>query len=518
MYRCFDSKNPHALLAQYGAKGRLRSVREDQSECLRSPFVFAVERVHRSEYFVLHQLRRGNMARLVITCTSGYRTGHRWERLVTQMKAVTRLSDEDYKCYSPFLKNPDKLVVSAIKTVTILASWLIYFISPIQAQTHFPGAAAITPPLVAPKPQHGAPDGYVGDPSCQTCHADNVSSYHETAHYLTSMTPSRETILGKFTPDQSILKTANPKLYFQMDDHADGKVEGFFQTAVAGTPPVTHARTERIGIVVGSGEKGETYLYWSDDQLFQLPVSWWRKMGWVNSPGYRDGFADFDRPIIPRCLECHATYFQSLQPPANRYSTVETSLGIQCEKCHGPGAEHVGREKSKSTPVASAGILNPARFTRERQMDLCAWCHAGHGQSLQPTFSYRPGEPLDKYIEFPPHDPAAPLDVHGNQVELLKQSRCYRSSNMTCLTCHDVHTAQYDAVEFSKRCLICHKPDSATFARADHPLTKNCINCHMPRQETNLIVFNAKGISVRPEITNHWIKTYPAGEHAASTQ
>jgi hypothetical protein len=398
----------------------------------------------------------------------------------------------------------------------ILAPLLFCLILPAQPQTKIHGTAASASSPIAVKTPHSAPGGYAGDQVCQSCHADQVSSYHHTAHYLTSMAPSQETIHGKFTAGDNILQTANPSLYFQMDEkQADGK-NSFFQTSVAGMPPHTHARSERIGVVVGSGEKGQTYLYWSDDQLFQLPVSWWKKIGWVNSPGYRDGFADFDRPIIPRCLECHATYFQSMQPPVNRYSTADASLGIQCEKCHGPGEEHVTREKSKSAASSDDAILNPARFTRERQMDLCAWCHAGHGQSLQPAFSYRPGDPLDKYIHFPSVDPTAPLDVHGNQVELLKQSRCYRSSNMTCLTCHDVHTAQHDVAEFSKHCLTCHKPDSATFARPDHPVTKNCIGCHMPRQETNLIVFDWKGTSVRPEMTNHWIKVYPAEKQASS--
>jgi hypothetical protein len=412
---------------------------------------------------------------------------------------------------------PEKLV-QAMKPVftVILASWLFCLILPAQPRSNIHDKAPTGSSSMLAKAQHNVPAGYAGDQVCQSCHADQVSSYHQTAHYFTSMAPSQETIHGKFTAGDNILKTANPNLYFQMDEkQADGK-EGYFQTAVAGMPPHTHARSERIGVVVGSGEKGQTYLYWSDDQLFQLPVSWWKKIGWVNSPGYRDGFADFDRAIIPRCLECHATYFQSLQPPVNRYSTADISLGIQCEKCHGPGGEHVAREKPKSATAAGAAILNPARFTRERQMDLCAWCHAGHGEALQPAFSYRPGDPLDKYIRFPPADPTAPLDVHGNQVELLKQSRCYRSSNMTCLTCHDVHTAQHDAAEFSKHCLTCHKPGSATFARPDHPVAKNCISCHMPRQETNLIVFDWKGTSVRPEMTNHWIKVYPAEKQASS--
>jgi hypothetical protein len=340
--------------------------------------------------------------------------------------------------------------------------------------------------------------GYVGDEACRSCHSSQVDSFHQTAHFLTSTTPTEKSILGKFTPGDNILKTVNPNLHFQMD----AKQGGFFQTAVAGTNP----RTERFAVVVGSGEKGQTYLFWDEDQLFQLPVSYWTDLGWVNSPGYRDGFADFDRGIIPRCLECHATYFQALPPPSNRYSTTGFSLGIQCEKCHGPGREHVEQEKSKPGPATA--ILNPARFSRDRQMDLCAWCHAGHGQPLLPSFSYLPGNSLDKYIHFPPANPNTPLDVHGNQVDMLKQSRCFRESAMTCLTCHNVHAPQHNLAEFSQRCLICHKPDSATFAKADHPVTNNCIDCHMPRQETNLIVFDFAGKKVRPQMRNHWIKVY----------
>jgi hypothetical protein len=166
----------------------------------------------------------------------------------------------------------------------------------------------------------------------------------------------------------------------------------------------------------------------------------------------------------------------------------------------------LSQTKSASTP--DTAILNPAHFTRDRQMDLCAWCHAGHGQAILAAFSYLPNNSLDKYINFPKPDANAPLDVHGNQVELLKQSRCFLASSMTCLTCHNVHVSQHNLAEFSQRCLTCHKPDSPTFSKANHPVTNNCIDCHMPRQETNLIVFNFAGNRVKPEVRNHWIKVY----------
>ena len=345
-------------------------------------------------------------------------------------------------------------------------------------------------------------DNYVGDEACRSCHQAKVETFHRTAHYLTSRIPDKDSVLGNFNPDANVLKTSNPDLYFRME----AKDGGFFQTAVQGQLPYTTSRTERFGLVVGSGGKGQTFLFWKGDLLFQLPVSYWKEIGWVNSPGYRDGVAYFDRPVIPRCLECHGTYFESLAPQ-NHYSQTGFVVGITCEKCHGPGRGHVQIFSSKSAKTSSdPAILNPARFSRDQQMDLCAWCHAGHGVPLLATFSYIPGEPLEKYVELPEPDPNAPVDVHGSQVELLKKSRCFQSSTMTCLTCHDVHTTQKDPVAFSGHCLTCHKVE--THPKIGQPIASNCVDCHMPKQKTNVIVFNWNGQKVSPEVRNHWIKVY----------
>jgi len=348
-------------------------------------------------------------------------------------------------------------------------------------------------------------DNYIGDGACGSCHREKVETFHQTAHYLTSRLPDKDSILGKFTPDANAPKTSNPQLSFRMDE----KENGFFQTAVQGIPPYTTERTERFGLVIGSGGKGQTYLFWKGDQLFQLPVSYWAELGWVNSPGYRDGVANFDRPTIPRCLECHATYFESAPPPPNRYSKAGFVVGITCEKCHGPGREHAQRESSRVSGSSDSAILNPAKFSRDRQMDLCAWCHAGAGVGIAKAFTYLPGEPLDKYLELPQPDPKAEVDVHGSQVELLEKSRCFRSSAMTCLTCHDVHTSQHDLAAFSQRCLSCHKPETAMFPKVNHRVGSDCIGCHMPKQPTNLIVFDWNGKKARPEVRSHWIKIYP---------
>jgi hypothetical protein len=133
-----------------------------------------------------------------------------------------------------------------------------------------------------------------------------------------------------------------------------------------------------MDIATGSGRRGQTYLYWHGDALFELPVSYWTALdSWVNSPGYADGFADFSRSIPPRCLECHATYFEALEPDSNRYDRTTFVLGITCEKCHGAGRQHAARRSVKDAAgnALPDSIINPRKLSRDRQTDLCALCH-----------------------------------------------------------------------------------------------------------------------------------------------
>ena len=130
-------------------------------------------------------------------------------------------------------------------------------------------------------------------------------------------------MLGNFAPGANILRTSNPALHFRMESTDSG----FYQTAVMGLSRDTTVRSERVAYVSGS-RKGQSYLYWHGDRLYQLPVSYWAALGWANSPAYPDGSANFDRQIPPRCLECHATWFEAVPDSfaANRYRAARISL------------------------------------------------------------------------------------------------------------------------------------------------------------------------------------------------
>jgi hypothetical protein len=353
------------------------------------------------------------------------------------------------------------------------------------------------------------PQAYAGDAACSSCHEEESRTYSGTAHHGTSRMPSRHSILGKFTAGSNILRTSNPYLSYVMNASKDG----YFQSAVEQiAPSKAISRTERIDLVIGSGRKGQTYLFWKGNKLFELPVSYWTKLdSWINSPGYPDGSPHFDKPVVPRCLECHSTYFEPLTPSLNRFNKGSLVLGITCERCHGPGREHVILYSSKSppSPNASKFIINPAALPRDRQIDVCALCHAGAGTAIAPPLSFISGKAIDDYVYIPYSGPDARVDVHGNQVELLKRSRCFQSSSMTCTTCHDVHKPQRDAAAFSPHCLSCHKAaDCGEFPKKGEEIAHDCVDCHMPLQESEALVSSTSGREVKPWVRNHRIGIY----------
>jgi len=367
----------------------------------------------------------------------------------------------------------------------------------------------VTPAPATSDSEVPPPGAYAGDGACVQCHRKESEFYESTPHATDSAPASAKNILGSFTPGKNVLHTTNPNLTVEMISTP----EGFFQKAVYLANPNSDL-TEPFDIVIGSGRHGQTYLYWDDDELYELPVTYWTwDHEWVTSPGFPAGQVHFDRGVVPRCLECHASYFTSLAPPYNRYDKASLVYGIHCERCHGPAAEHVARERSATPPhpgSSAEAIVNPAHLSRERQLDLCSLCHAGAVDPIKPPMTFVVGDNLRDYLALQPAKPDAAVDVHGNQVGALEQSRCFASSNMTCSTCHNVHEKQENADSFSSHCLTCHKMQACGRYRVLGKAIRNrCIDCHMPLIESTKITSYAVGSLLHAELRAHQIKVYP---------
>ena len=356
-----------------------------------------------------------------------------------------------------------------------------------------------------------SPESYAGSEACASCHEKQARTYGSTPHARDSILPSRETIVGDFTPEHAVLRTSNPNLAFVMASTPDG----FYQAAVNPADPQSGKPDFRsIDIVVGSGRHGQTYLHWEGDRLFELPVSYWTyDHKWVNSPGYPDGQLHWDRAVLPRCLECHVSYFSWLPPTTNRYSKTSLVLGIDCERCHGPGSVHVQRERSPNPPKqgsADEAIVNPAHLSRDQQLSLCSLCHSGGAPPQGTPLTFVVGDDIRNYLKITPPPVDAPVDVHGNQVGAMEQSKCFSSGKLTCSTCHDVHETQEDANAFSSHCLDCHKVRSCGRYRTLGVAIKGrCVECHMPVQNSNAVTTADSGQQLHATMRAHRIAVYP---------
>lgn len=326
--------------------------------------------------------------------------------------------------------------------------------------------------------------GYIGPDACAQCHEERVATFKETAHYLSSAAASLDAIKGSFAPGENVLTTRNASLKFEMTQEGDR----LYQTAIVDGPEGTRTRKEPFDFVIGSGKLGQTYIYWDGNRLYQLPISYMTETdSWINSPGYEDGTANWSRPIAPRCLECHSTYFEVDAYTTNVYKKGQHILGISCERCHGPGSKHYEYQMA-GEGEGSPYIVVPSKLSPERSLDICAQCHSGSGvEAFGKPFSHRAGADLSQHYKLKDFESQNRLGVHAaNQIARLGESKCFRESEaMTCVDCHNPHKKERgDLKLFSDRCLKCHETAEACglYAHIGPGIADNCIDCHVPQK------------------------------------
>jgi hypothetical protein len=362
----------------------------------------------------------------------------------------------------------------------------------------------------------GDPRGsaYAGPATCVSCHKDIYNSYLHTAHFMASQPASAQTIQGSFSKGSNEF-VFNPHLKVVMNK----RDTGYYQTSYADG---RLDQSQRFDISFG-GVKGQTYGYWFTNELLQLPISYVDQTHeWINSPGYEPNRVAFDRIMGAQCLGCHLSYAKPQKPllpdffiRAEGFEKNSLVYSVDCERCHGPGAEHVKFQTENPNEKTAKFIATFKSLTREQKINMCAVCHSGSNNHLfKPTFGFKPGDTLDNYMKVISNN--APvnyknIDVHGNQRGLLESSKCFISSNMDCATCHNTHVNERgNTLIYTARCMTCHNSDSHIQCKLTNQLsaaalTNNCIACHMPAFASKVIITGQSATLVH----THHIAIYP---------
>jgi len=354
---------------------------------------------------------------------------------------------------------------------------------------------------------------FAGSQSCASCHNEIYKSHIETAHYLDSRPASKEFIKGSFAPGK------NKFVYNKWTEVVlEQKKNKFFQTSFINGIEV---QQQSFDIVIGSGRKGQTYLYWQENDLYQLPVSYFTPLNtWCNSPGFPTSYVRFNRPVPAQCLECHATYAKEDETPGNINTFDKTQIiyGVDCERCHGPAAEHVAFHREKPAEKKGQFIVNTKYLGRQLRLDGCALCHSGFRDPIKPAFSFMVGDKLDDFSTVKYNaDSVSSLDVHGNQYGLLTSSKCFKvNTQLDCSSCHNVHVNEFNNQKiFSQRCMTCHNEPDGNFCKLRPVpglvLGENCVDCHMPVLASEAIQLNVANADrlVPDPVRTHRIAVYP---------
>ena len=338
-------------------------------------------------------------------------------------------------------------------------------------------------------------NSYVGPQLCFGCHSKIAETYARTGMARSFHRPQEQ-------PETKFFHQPSATWY-AMEKRDGGYYQKRWRIGPAGQE--IDVQESRIDYVMGSGNHAKTYLHRTDrGALVELPLGWYSEAGgtWAMSPGHDRPYALPPRTIAYECMFCHNAYPQI--PPghgeAGSEALYEAALpeGVDCQRCHGPGGDHVRAAQTRgSTPAAIRGaIVNPARLSPERQMEVCMQCHLETTSEPIPhsivrygraPFSYRPGEPLGAFEIFFDRAPGA---KHPEGIEIahsayrLRQSRCFLESkgSLTCTTCHNPHDiprGEAAAKHYNAVCGGCHSTKPAS-----HTAAANCVDCHMPKRRT----------------------------------
>ena len=318
------------------------------------------------------------------------------------------------------------------------------------------------------------PAPLVGSIACAGCHEAIHRSQQSSRHARTYMTGKD---LARLTlPAATQADPADPKAIDHTARRVGDRVD--WESRVEGTTAraiIEHA--------FGSGDRGVTPV--GRDEAGRLREIRLSRFGEIDAWDVTAGHPTRPDPCtaeetlgrlltadeLRNCLGCHTT-----DPRAARDRVGPTAMerGIGCERCHGPGGNHL---ESVAAGFADPAIARPKRANAEQVTRLCAECHSPTTRTVRPS------------------DP----DAVRFQGTTLTWSRCYQESRggMSCVTCHDPHRdASRSTAIYEAKCLACHPAGRLASSKEPESLpslegkvqgatcpvnpSSGCVKCHMP--------------------------------------
>lgn len=328
---------------------------------------------------------------------------------------------------------------------------------------------------------------YVGADACSSCHSEQFAAQGLTNHARALRPAGEHPLTAEFASASA----------------RDGSWSYVFSRSGDGPLTVTLRSEEAIRELVvdwafGSGYQASTFVSrLNEDDYLEHHLSFYTEKNQLGlTPGHQTlpvetpdealglRYRTFSpQTEILRCFRCHTTGPLGL---SDEFAIEPSELGVRCEACHGPGAEHIAKIGAGEVAAAKSAIDNPARLSAPELMTYCGGCH-------------RPPSSEGEAIDW-----RDPWNTRHQPI-YLSQSACFKDSpeGLTCMACHDPHqpVRRDEPAYYNARCAECHSAEQDPPASVCKP-EPGCSSCHMP------------GVTPQSGLTfhNHWIGVYGEGE------
>ncbi|MBI1183135.1 pilus assembly protein TadD [bacterium] len=377
-------------------------------------------------------------------------------------------------------------------------------------------------PQTAAKPQyinHNDTVKYVGSAVCKGCHADIFESFSHTGMGQSFGLANKQKSSGSY--QHNVLYDSFSNFYYQPFWRGDSLFLKEYRLAGKDT---IYKRIEKVDYIVGSGHHTNSHIQNTNGYLYQMPFTFYTQKQVLSlPPGFEKGQnSRFGRALGLECLSCHNAYPQHVKGSINKFEKIP--LGIDCERCHGPGEAHVSlKQKGEVVDVSRQidySIVNPAKLPYEKQKDVCQRCHLQGNALLNQGHDwtdFKPGMDLNEVVNvfMPRLKNEEGTFIMASHPDRLRLSKCFTESAknagneaLTCITCHNPHQSvrQTKAELFNAKCMNCHQNKVAENNEI-HNEKAECTACHMRKSGTVDIP--------HVTVTDHYIRVYNEDEKQA---
>jgi hypothetical protein len=356
----------------------------------------------------------------------------------------------------------------------------------------------------ADHPLENDPGPYVGEASCEKCHAtifrNSLRSRHTQSYYRGAQ------LAGLPIPDRPLPDPDDPKVThaLQRENGAMWAETRLGAEVYRGLVEYAFGTSDRYLTMVSRDAQGGHRIARLSYHETPEGRGWDRTILDSMDPSHGP-VKDFQgqtigvRDGVVRCLYCHMTNPRTTAEPIGPEAG---DRAIGCERCHGPGGNHVAaiQARFRDLAIVNPTAAGPAAVTTRQ----CNDCHI-----------------LDN--SYPTADRDNPGWVRSQGVGWT-WSRCNTESGgaLGCVTCHDPHKSARatSTAEYESRCRDCHGREDARPSRSEQiskrrganllrtrvcpvDTEKGCVTCHMPRVRIEPLHQALSDHYIRVDRTNH---------------